>query len=85
MEKRAFGKAIPIAPETVAFGATSSTGYAAADAKAGWAVMVSPEVRWRIVMMIVVNICITIGYYGFASCSRYRARLIKSAHPIMAL
>jgi len=67
MEKRAFGKAIPIAPETVAFGATSSTGYAAADAKAGWAVMVSPEVRWRIVMMIVVNICITIGYYGFAS------------------
>jgi MFS transporter, putative metabolite:H+ symporter len=35
--------------------------------KGGWAALFAGDVRGRVLMMIVVNLCITIGYYGFAS------------------
>jgi MFS transporter, putative metabolite:H+ symporter len=36
-------------------------------AKARWAALMAPSVRWLVVMMVVVNIFNTVGYYGFAS------------------
>lgn len=32
-----------------------------------WAAIFAPEVRGRILLMVVVNVCITVGYYGFGS------------------
>jgi putative MFS transporter len=32
-----------------------------------WAALMSPAMRGRVLMMVLVNICITVGYYGFAS------------------
>lgn len=32
-----------------------------------WAALFSPAMRGRVMMMVLVNICITVGYYGFAS------------------
>jgi putative MFS transporter len=32
-----------------------------------WAVLFSPVMRGRVLMMVLINVCITVGYYGFAS------------------
>ena len=62
----AANKAIPTHPLDPATSFTDAL-IAETPSTGGWAVIFSPAMRWRVVMMVVVNICITVGYYGFAS------------------
>jgi len=53
--------------QAIATAAPARQARPVAVAGSRWSAIFGKDIRGRVIMMVIVNICITVGYYGFAS------------------